>query len=72
MSKRHSSPAVSAAVYENFLYLLWEMESAVGRNVIQWSTETAESARCRLENLVSVLDHIANGLRDAHGGDNTR
>jgi hypothetical protein len=48
------------------------MESAVGRNVIQWSTETAESARCRLENLVSVLDHIANGLRDAHGGDNTR
>jgi len=72
MSKRNSGPAASAAVYENFQYLLWEMESAVGRNVIQWSTETADSARRRLENLVSALDHVAIRLRDGHGGDNTR
>ena len=67
MSKRNSGPAASAAVYENFQYLLWEMESAVGRNVIQWSTETAESARRRLENLASALGHIAISLRDEHG-----
>jgi hypothetical protein len=72
MSKRDSSPVVSTAVYENFLYLLWEIESAVGRNVIQWSTETAESARRRLENLASALNHIAIGLRDGRGGDDTR
>jgi hypothetical protein len=69
--KLKSSPAVPTAVYENFLYLLCEMESAVGRNMIQWSTETAESARRRLENLASALDHIAIRLRDGHGGDDT-
>jgi hypothetical protein len=72
MSKRDASGAVSTAVYENFLYLLWEMESAIGRNVIQWSTEMAESARCRLEDLASALNHIVIGLRNRHGGDDTR
>jgi hypothetical protein len=71
MSRRKSSAALSTAVYENFLYLLWEMESTIERNVIQWSTETAESARRRLENLASALDHIAIRLRDGHGGDDT-
>jgi hypothetical protein len=71
MSKHDSSPAVSTAVYDKFLYLLWEMESAVERNVIQWSTEAAETARHRLENLASALSHIAIRLGDGHGGDDT-
>lgn len=68
MSERKPSPEVSNAVYENFLDVLWKMESAVGRNVIQWSTETAETARRCLENLASALGHIAIRLRDGHGG----
>jgi hypothetical protein len=45
--------------YENFLYLLAEMEVAIERGTIRWSPETAKEARRRLGRLFIQLDLIA-------------
>jgi hypothetical protein len=47
------------APYENFLYLLAEMEAAIDRGTIRWSPETAKAAQRRLGRLFMRLDAIA-------------
>lgn len=45
-------PTASAArtvVYDNFLYLLAEIEFALVRQVIEWTPEAAQAAQRRLE-----------------------
>jgi hypothetical protein len=45
--------------YEQFLYLLWEMEAVIERGTIRWPPETAKEARWRLGRLCIQLDVIA-------------
>jgi hypothetical protein len=49
---------------ENFLYLLSELERAVGRGTIKWSAAAALSAQQRLDRLAALLRSIADEARD--------
>ena len=44
--------------YENFNYLLTELELALGRENIEWSPPTAIAAMRRLERLVATMQSI--------------
>jgi hypothetical protein len=61
MAKRKPDSAASIAAYENFLYLLAEMEASIARGRIYW---TAESAQRRLVNMFAELGVIAVVLRE--------
>lgn len=49
--------------YDNFLYLLAELELIVGSGKIDWSSRsaTATAARCRLETLVAQMGKLESG-----------
>jgi len=49
---------------ENFLYLLSELEQAVGRGTIKWDADAALSAQQRLDRLAAILRRIAAEARD--------
>jgi hypothetical protein len=51
------------AEYENFLYLLAEMERAIEQGTVAWSVASAEAAHHRLEKLSTELVRIASKLR---------
>jgi hypothetical protein len=59
MPKRKTHPAAGDAAYENFLYLLAEMERALERGTIQWTPASAQSAQRRLVNMFAELGVIA-------------
>jgi hypothetical protein len=54
-----TDPSGPPTPYENFLYLLAEMEAAIERGTIRWPPETAKAARDRLGLLFIRLDLIA-------------
>jgi hypothetical protein len=45
--------------YDNFLYLLAELEQAIERNTIQWDAKSSISAQRRLDRLTAKLRRIA-------------
>ena len=49
---------------ENFLYLLSELEQAVGRGTIKWDAAAVLSALQRLDRLAAILRSIADQARD--------
>jgi hypothetical protein len=59
MPRRRLDPTVAVAAYENFLYLLWEMETSLTRGTIRWTPETAQAARRRLVKVSADLSVIA-------------
>jgi hypothetical protein len=63
VSKRPTKSATADVVYENFLYLLAEMEFALARQKIEWTIESAEAAQRRLEKLATELRAMAAKLR---------
>lgn len=65
MPRRISNLAIGGPAYEDFLHLLSEMEASLDRGRVLWTAETADAARCRLENLVVRLATIERRL----GGD---
>jgi hypothetical protein len=63
MLKRRSNSAVAAIAYDNFLYLLAEMEASFERGAVQWTAESAEAAQRRLVRVLADLSGIAIRLR---------
>jgi hypothetical protein len=59
MSKRKPNPAARGAAYDNFLYLLAEMERTLERGTIQWTPASALAAQRRLVNMFAELGVIA-------------
>jgi hypothetical protein len=59
MPKRKSDPAASATGYDNFLYLLSEMEASFARGNIQWTAASARAAQRRLVDVFAELGAIA-------------
>jgi hypothetical protein len=62
---RKSKPGRPARVtaYDNFLYLLTEMEATIERGGIRWTAESAEAAQHRLANVLADVVAIAVQLR---------
>jgi len=58
MVRRSRSPPKPFSVYENFNYLLTELELAVGRGHVEWSPPTAIAAMRRLERLAATMQSI--------------
>ena len=49
--------------YENFLYLLSELERVVETSNIEWDAESAIAAQHRLDRLAAMMRRIAAGIR---------
>jgi hypothetical protein len=65
MRKRRPGRAARATAYDNFLFHLAEMEAAIERGGIRWTTETADSAQRRLSGVFADVAAIAVRLRPA-------
>jgi hypothetical protein len=59
MSKHEPDSAARATPYENFLYLLSEIERALERGVIVWPSGAAKEAQRRIARLFIQLDAIS-------------
>lgn len=46
--------------YDNFLYLLAELELVVGSGTIRWSASSASRARQRMDVLAATMGRLAN------------
>jgi hypothetical protein len=60
-SKPRAPPDVFTS-YENFLYLLAELELVVGSGRIEWSTASALAARRRMEELTARMRQLTSQL----------
>jgi len=61
MARKSKASSEPFTVYENFLYLLAEIELVIGSQKIQWSPITAAKARGRLEVLVAKMSKLEGG-----------
>jgi hypothetical protein len=61
MPKR--TPVTATAAYDNFQYLLAEMEASLKHGAIQWTAESASAAERRLAKIFAEVVFIANRLR---------
>jgi hypothetical protein len=61
MARKSKASSEPFTVYENFLYLLAEIELVIGSQKIQWSPITTAKARERLEVLVAKLSKLEGG-----------
>ena len=65
MSTRAPGPASAVAAYENFLYLLREIEVSIERGNIHWTEESAQSAQRRLADILAKVIVETIRLHDA-------
>lgn len=49
--------------YENFLYILAEIERTIGRGTIPWTVASAEAAHHRFAKLSAEMARVAGKLR---------
>jgi hypothetical protein len=61
--KPKQSPEVFTA-YENFIYLLTELELVVEAGAIRWSPATVNSAKRRLEELAAKMHQVIRQIED--------
>jgi hypothetical protein len=61
MAKRSKASSELFTAYENFLYLLAEIELVIRSQKIDWSPTTAAAARRRLEVLVAKMGKLEGG-----------
>jgi hypothetical protein len=61
--KRRPPPTVFTS-YENFAYLLTELELTVGFGRIKWSAASATAAWRRLDNLTATLRQLVTQLEN--------
>ena len=62
MARKPRAPAAVFTDLESFLYLLTELELAVGAGKIQWSTASAIAAERRLGYLVAMIRQVISRL----------
>jgi hypothetical protein len=62
--RKPSAPPGPFTQYENFLYLLAELELIVGSNKIRWSAESAILAQRRLDKLAAAVHQLASQLQN--------
>jgi hypothetical protein len=58
MNNNPTDPSGAPTPYENFLYLLSEIEQALERGVIVWAPDGAKNAQRRVARLFVQLDAI--------------
>jgi hypothetical protein len=61
MARKSKASSELFTVYENFLYLLAEIELVIGSGKIEWSPATTAAARRRLEVLVAKMGKLEGG-----------
>jgi hypothetical protein len=66
MSTQIDEPAAPAP-YENFIYLVAELEAALDRRTIHWSAPSVRAAQQRLAKLSAELHQIAASMLRASG-----
>jgi hypothetical protein len=57
-------PAGSFTQYENFLYLLTELELIVGSKKVNWSADSAILAQRRLDKLTAAVHQLVRQLEN--------
>jgi hypothetical protein len=62
--RKPTAPPGSFTQYENFLYLLTELELMVGSNKIRWSAESAILAQRRLDKLTAAVHQSVSQLEN--------
>jgi len=62
MARKPRAPAAVFTDFESFLYLLTELELAVGAGKIRWSIASAIAAEHRLGNLVATIRQVISRL----------
>jgi hypothetical protein len=64
MVRKPGAPPGSFTQYENFLYLLTELELIIGSGKINWSAASALVVRHRLDKLAAAAHELASQLED--------
>jgi hypothetical protein len=62
--RKPAAPPGSFTQYENFLYLLSELELIVGSNKIRWSADAVILAQCRLDKLAAAVHQLVSKLEN--------
>jgi hypothetical protein len=60
MARKPKVSSYAFTPYDNFLYLLAELELVVGAGKIEWSSTSVSAARQRLEILAAKMAQLAN------------
>ena len=62
--RKSRTPPGSFTPYENFLYLLTELELIVGSNKITWTAASAILAQRRLDKLTAAVHQLVSQLEN--------
>jgi hypothetical protein len=64
MVRKSGAPPGPFTRYENFLYLLTELEMIIGSGKIEWSVASAIVARHRLDKLTAAVHQLVSQLEN--------
>ena len=58
MAKKQKRPPEALGRYDNFVYLLAELELVMAAGTIRWSAATAKATKLRLEELATAMGRV--------------